>query len=468
MRVQHKIEVKDFLNLGPVAYYITSAFLLAGLAMGISIDLKLGNPIIITLDIVTMVIFIAAHILVITHVVQRNIGLFMTLVAGLMVFWVSGILLIGEPSYLAHFEGNILLNMLLSGLFASLVGLAVSRLAAIMVLLVAVIFYCSMTIVYNNQFLFEQMPIALLILVGNVIVVLFYRSALDKLIQKLRTSFGTLEMQSHTFKALKDKAELLNEINHPFVVFGRNTSGLIHDLKNDVNILSIRTQVMDMKLKRSRPFNEEDIDEMSKAVKRLNDRIDMVKFLANASNEMPMEILSVQSLLEASVYPFKISQNYRTVIDFRASYLGTEQIFSSRFFLLRILENLIQNSCEAIIDQAQLSGQVQGFAGKVIVTASKQDGQVILEVSDNGPGISFCHGCATDNCAKCDKFAIGHTTKAYGSGYGMVNVINAVEQIGATIKISSELGKGTTVSIGISIRDGQQDRLSKAMHTQIS
>jgi len=444
-----KPQIKDFFALASLPYYAIYVLMLTGLGIATFIDVQVGITPIITLDLASLVFYIAVHILVMAKVIRRNTSVFLLSSVLMIDFWVSSFIITHMPVYHAHFEGNMFMMMLVAMLLITVMGLSAHRLVPVVILILNVAYMSSSAIINHNAFMLEQLPIIAILLTGCMLAVFFYRSALENMTIKLRDSFESLELQSHNFRVLKEKAEALIDVNHPFVVFGKSTSGLIHDLKNDVNLMSIRTQVLDMKFKRGRPMDEEDVIELSKAVKRIEERISMARFLAGASQERPFEIIPVHALLESAIYPFRISQTFRNRISFISPLEAPWQIFSSRYHLLRILENLIQNACEAIIDQAHAKGRMEGTAGMVQVDAQRSTNALTLAVQDDGPGIPVCNACTTDACLDCPHFSIGHTTKAYGSGYGMVNVMSAVKSIGASLNIVSKAEHGTTISITI-------------------
>jgi signal transduction histidine kinase len=95
-----------------------------------------------------------------------------------------------------------------------------------------------------------------------------------------------------------------------------------------------------------------------------------------------------------------------------------------RGHLSEILINLLQNAREAIVGK-----------GRIQVTATGEDQSVIISIADDGPGISK---------TKLDKiFQPYFTTKEKGTGLGLPIVKHNAELYGGTIRVESELGKGT-------------------------
>ena len=95
----------------------------------------------------------------------------------------------------------------------------------------------------------------------------------------------------------------------------------------------------------------------------------------------------------------------------------------------RILSNLINNGVEA------LAG-----GGSVVLGLSREKGAVALSVSDNGKGI------APELLPRIGQMGETHG-KAGGSGLGLHHARTTVEGWGGSFAVSSEAGKGTTVTL---------------------
>jgi signal transduction histidine kinase len=94
-----------------------------------------------------------------------------------------------------------------------------------------------------------------------------------------------------------------------------------------------------------------------------------------------------------------------------------------------VLLNLVLNACQAMGEKG----------GKLMVTATTQDSQVVLTVEDNGPGIP-----AAILRKVFDPF---YTTKATGTGLGLFVTQRIVKAHGGTIELESTEGKGTCFTI---------------------
>ncbi len=97
----------------------------------------------------------------------------------------------------------------------------------------------------------------------------------------------------------------------------------------------------------------------------------------------------------------------------------------------RLLNNLLKNAVEA----------APARRCEVKISTRQQNGRVVLELADNGPGLSAA--------ARENLFKMNFTTKREGSGLGLVMVKRIVEEHGGAIAVESEEGRGTRFRIAL-------------------
>jgi signal transduction histidine kinase len=99
--------------------------------------------------------------------------------------------------------------------------------------------------------------------------------------------------------------------------------------------------------------------------------------------------------------------------------------------LERALENIIINATEAMQNGVQLT-----------ISVTRKSRRVRIAIQDNGTGM-------TDEFIRERLFKPFQTTKKHGTGLGLWQVKNIVDQIGGTIEVSSCLTEGTCFTISI-------------------
>lgn len=97
-----------------------------------------------------------------------------------------------------------------------------------------------------------------------------------------------------------------------------------------------------------------------------------------------------------------------------------------------VLYNLVRNSAEAI-----------GHDGEIIVRIYFEDLSIVIEISDNGPGIPEEHLPTL-----FDPFV---TYKKEGTGLGLAITKNIIDAHNGTIQVSSHVGKGTSFILRLPI-----------------
>lgn len=104
----------------------------------------------------------------------------------------------------------------------------------------------------------------------------------------------------------------------------------------------------------------------------------------------------------------------------------------------RYLYEIIYNLCDNSIRYTP-----QG--GKVNINVSEEKSQVVIAVSDNGIGIPYEHQSRIfERFYRVDK---SHSKESGGTGLGLSIVKHAVACHGGTIKLDSEVNKGTTIKV---------------------
>jgi len=106
---------------------------------------------------------------------------------------------------------------------------------------------------------------------------------------------------------------------------------------------------------------------------------------------------------------------------------------ADKYQLRQVLNNLIQNSMEAMSDQGTISIHTS--------PASSSNHTINIKIQDNG--------CGLDPEQKDNIFKPYFTTKERGTGLGLAIVKRIIDEHQGTIRVESEKNKGTTFSIDL-------------------
>jgi signal transduction histidine kinase len=122
------------------------------------------------------------------------------------------------------------------------------------------------------------------------------------------------------------------------------------------------------------------------------------------------------------------------------SHTGEEQIYSDPVLLKSILNNLVSNAIK------------YSDENKKILVSSSVNSEVQLSVTDHGIGIS-----PEDQTHLFERFfRAGNTGAIQGTGLGLHIMKNYVDLLRGTIKVKSELGKGSQFEVTFQRLDREQ------------
>ena len=141
--------------------------------------------------------------------------------------------------------------------------------------------------------------------------------------------------------------------------------------------------------------------------------------------------VAVADLVEDVVGPYRPGLGRKHVIDVDVS-ATLPPVWIDRTLILRALTNVVENALQAMPD-----------GGTLRVSASLDGTMAEIAVRDTGVGM--------DAEAVRRAFEPYFSTKTAGSGLGLANAKRNVELCGGTMTLSSEFGRGTTVTLTLPV-----------------
>jgi signal transduction histidine kinase len=203
-------------------------------------------------------------------------------------------------------------------------------------------------------------------------------------------------------------------------------AGVAHEIRNPLGSIKMSLRFLRDEI---RGGGEAD------AVEHIRDAVGSMEVIVNELLDYTREITlqvdeyDVQGIAKAAVFGLEEDWKRRGV---EVEVSGDDGPWTAAVDGVRIkqvITNIVKNAVEAAPDGI----------GKVNIRIAGKDGFVHLSVEDNG------HGMPPGEVAKV--FQPFYTTKAQGVGLGMPIVKRLVELHGGEVRISSEEGKGTRVSV---------------------
>ena len=276
-------------------------------------------------------------------------------------------------------------------------------------------------------------------------------------------------------KALETLRETQNQLltSEKMASLGQLTAGIAHEINNPINFISSNVQALKMDFK--------DVQDVLQKVKALENHQDLkngIRELLQVGKQMDVQLLQkeINQLLAgiergtertvsivSSLRTFSRNSNETFMSsDIHEGLDSTLTILNSQFNghinviknygdiplipcqigrLNQVFLNIINNAIHAI-DAQPLGDQ---YPGKIAITTSQQNGDVNIEISDNGVGM--------DGMTQKRIFEPFYTTKDVGEGTGLGLSISygIIEQHRGNIEVKSQEGAGTIFHITLPV-----------------
>ncbi|HYR01911.1 MAG TPA: ATP-binding protein, partial [Syntrophobacteria bacterium] len=213
---------------------------------------------------------------------------------------------------------------------------------------------------------------------------------------------------------------------------GRLTSGVAHEVKNPLNAMMIHLELLKEKLGPSSEGVQENLEVIGNEIRRLDRALQgFLKFIR--PQELALKPVELNTLLQSLIALLEVEwQKAGVRFVFRPeSPLPT--ITADEELLRQAFLNLLLNACQAM----PKGGTIQ------IVIERETPEAVRVTIVDEGVGIS------PEDLDKI--FALYYTTKPDGSGIGLSLVYRIVQLHDGIIDVSSEVGRGTTMSVRLPV-----------------
>ncbi|MDH4091225.1 MAG: ATP-binding protein [Cyclobacteriaceae bacterium] len=243
-------------------------------------------------------------------------------------------------------------------------------------------------------------------------------SALLLLLYKWRISF------------VKKQNEALKKVNAELDRFVYSAS---HDLRSPLaSILGL----INVAREDTQWDKQEYLTLIEKSVKKLDSFIgDIIDFSRNARLEIVPEKIDFETFIKDILEDLRYIENYDKISRTVSVNISTD-FYTDRKRLRIVLSNVIANAIKHHLPEPNRDNYFS-------VTISQDKHLVVIQVTDNGPGISEKYH---ESIFKMFFRASGRTA---GSGLGLYIVKETVNKLGGKITLASRQGEGTTFTISL-------------------
>jgi signal transduction histidine kinase len=215
------------------------------------------------------------------------------------------------------------------------------------------------------------------------------------------------------------------------LAWGEMARQVAHEIKNPLTPIKLSVQHLRRANRDRHPNFDRILDEN---VSQILAEIDRLSDIARAFSRYgaptdaagPLTAVSVPDIVRESLTLYRSGDRNVVYADVMAP--GLPRVVARPDELKEVLLNLVENARAAI-----------DAAGHITISAHSADERVVIEVSDDGPGIP---------AEQLPRIFDPHfSTRSTGTGLGLAIVRRLVESWGGTITAESEAGAGTTVRI---------------------
>jgi signal transduction histidine kinase len=252
-------------------------------------------------------------------------------------------------------------------------------------------------------------------------------SKLNLLGQKFRGAREEASEMRHNLEELLERMASQLDVASRLSAISRITGGVAHEIKNPLNAISLRLELLRARLGAPEEELGAELDILLKEVTRL-DRV--VKTFLDFSRpvEVRFQEVDLESLArEVADLMTPQSRLAGIVLQFERAGAGGPplRIRGDADMLKQAVLNLVTNALEAMKGGGHLS-----------MSVARTGDAVKLDVADDGPGIP--------PGLREKVFHLYFTTKPAGSGIGLAMTYRTVQLHNGTIDFTSEDGRGTT------------------------
>lgn len=249
------------------------------------------------------------------------------------------------------------------------------------------------------------------------------RKKAEEEIRKLNEELEA-RVQERTRQLLKVQDELLRK--EKLAMLGQLAGTVGHELRNPLGVMSNAVYFLQSVLSEADETTREYLNIIKDEI-AVSDRI-VAELLDSVRSKPPqLGAVGLREVIERTVHQLTIPGSVSFSLDIPEA-LPPLRVDAMQ--ISQVFRNLINNGVEAMPDGGVL---------EIRAVENKPDGTITVSVRDSGSGMT------PEHLARL--FEPLFTTKARGTGLGLVIVKNLTEVNGGTVNVESEVGKGTEFTL---------------------
>jgi len=246
------------------------------------------------------------------------------------------------------------------------------------------------------------------------------------------------ELVEERTRELREAQEKLI-LQEKLTILGQLAGGVGHELRNPLGAIKNAAYFLNMVLEEPDPEVKETLDILEKEVATSERIISSLLDFARPKPPIRRKV-DINDVVREALSRVSAPENAEVVSQLDAT---LPAILADPDQLAQVFGNIILNAIQAMPDGGQLIVKTSEVSGK----PPRSEKWVAVSIADTGVGIS------EENLKKL--FQPLFTTRAKGIGLGLALVKTLVEGHGGTIEVESEVGKGSTFTVSLPLRQQQ-------------
>jgi signal transduction histidine kinase len=257
-------------------------------------------------------------------------------------------------------------------------------------------------------------------------------------IQTLWQSFHKMSVAiKKQFEEINDKSGLLSRQNERLNKLNKELDQFIysasHDLKAPLSSLLGLINIVRIEIGPS--VHDEYFDMMESSIKRLEYHIkDIIQYSKNHQLDITLQEIKLRNTIELIISQLKYQKGAEGM-EIRIEVIAKVPFYSDSMRLNMVLFNLISNAFKYHDKLKEKKG--------IVISATIDTKNAQISVADNGLGIEKKY------LDKIFELFFRGTIHSSGSGLGLFIAKEAIEKLKGSIKVKSEIGKGSVFMVNI-------------------
>jgi signal transduction histidine kinase len=251
-----------------------------------------------------------------------------------------------------------------------------------------------------------------------------------ELIVTIKKSIEEINLKKELKKTINNLKQTQQQLinSEKLSIIAKFATSIAHQLRNPLSVITSSSQYLIKKTSQ-----DEQTRKILEIIKRNAEQAErIIKEVLSVAKPVPEEEFKEVSISEIldKVIESVYSKFYDANMSIVKNYKELPKIKGSAHHLEQAFLNFIMNSFDAMKENDKLT-----------ISAYKQNNELIIEFIDTGAGMN------QEQLSKI--FEPFFTTKKDGIGLGMFAAKKIIESHNGTIKIKSEVGKGTTIIVSL-------------------